>query len=553
MSTALVKPSAIVTIGGDTFAARRDSSCKLDSGAVPYAAGPIVLPLLDEAALANLDPRTGSRVTFTASINGGAPRPFNLGLRTRTVDHRAKTVRLDLASDEAILQDHMLLADDITPFDHQASLRALVGYVLGIATPGAVLAAGPDASVIPKWDSTNILVNPNVAASIANWTSTGTSQLVRNSGAGIGGGAGYAAATSNNANYEVWPEASTGLGNAPAIRAGEWYTFSAYSRIASGSATCFARIYWWDDAGGLIGAASGLPVALSSGWNRFSVAGIAPPTAVRASALLRYAGAFGNVVHVDAALMAQGRFVPDYYDGATADTVDYDYGWTGTANASNSTRTALVDAPEPEAFVWQAGQSAWDFLMPLTSAAGMVLWCDEKRVWRLDYPDARALPTQINLSPINTRDGEDILSRDDSEVWCSGVVVKYTWEEGGRTRTATRSAGTPGKVLLVQLNSPDPGPGAASAILARRQGTGRKQDVTAVSIMATTPGMSAQISLPGAPDTIGRITAVDFDLGSGFMTVETAGLVDVTPGDWLATDPAQNWSDTAAALDWKDA
>lgn len=553
MSTTLIEPSVTVSIGGNTFHARTDSSCKLDSGAVPYAAGPIVLPFVSDAVLASLDPRTGARVTFQAAVNGGTPRTFDLGLRSRTVDHRAKTVRLDLASDEAILQDHMVLQDDTTPFNHQASLRALVGYVLGIASPGAVLAAGPDARSSAKWDVMNILVNPNVATSIANWVGVGTNAPVRNTGVGFGGAVGYAQAASTQAEYEVWPEGSTGFGNAPAIRDSTWHTFRAYSRIAAGSATCYARIIWWDAAGGIIGGTSGQAIALTNQWQPLAVTAKSPAGAVRASALLHYSGASGNTVHADAAMLCEGRFAPDFYDGSTPDTVDYDFAWTGTANASNSTRTALVDAPEPEAFVWQAGQSAWEFLLPLTSAAGMVLWCDETRTWRLNYPDGRSVPEQINISAINSRDGEDILSRDDADVWCTGVVVKYTWEEAGKTRTATRSAGTPGKVARIELNSPDPGPGAAAAILARRQGTGRKQDVTAVTIMSTTPGMAAQISLPGAPDTIGRITAVDFDLGQGFMTVETAGLVDVNPGDWLALDPAQNWSDTADALDWKDA
>ena len=101
-------------------------------------------------------------------------------------------------------------------------------------------------------------------------------------------------------------------------------------------------------------------------------------------------------------------------------------------------------------------------------------------------------------------------------------------------------------------DTPYPGPGLAANMLARRSGTGRAQAVTTVARPATTPGMSASLTLPGAPETLGRVAAVTFHV-DGFMDLGLSGLIDVFPGDWLATDEDTDWSDLDPELDWEDA
>lgn len=68
-------------------------------------------------------------------------RVFDVTVRRRTIDHLSKKVTLELASDEALLQDYALIAT--TKYVNvQTSLRGLVAYVLGLV--GATLQPGSD-------------------------------------------------------------------------------------------------------------------------------------------------------------------------------------------------------------------------------------------------------------------------------------------------------------------------------------------------------------------------------------------------------------------------
>jgi hypothetical protein len=58
-----------------------------------------------------------------------------------------------------------------------------------------------------------------------------------------------------------------------------------------------------------------------------------------------------------------------YFDGATTDTSMYRYDCTGDVYNSTSTRTPLVDRG-PDALIWTAGQTAWNFLTPILQAVG---------------------------------------------------------------------------------------------------------------------------------------------------------------------------------------
>jgi hypothetical protein len=98
----------------------------------------------------------------------GAPRVFDLGLRSRTVDHQSKTVTVDLASDEALLMDYATLTEDGGARAHQASLRAVCNYVLGKI--GASLApGGPDADVTAYWSLANLFPDPSAESPVLAW------------------------------------------------------------------------------------------------------------------------------------------------------------------------------------------------------------------------------------------------------------------------------------------------------------------------------------------------------------------------------------------------
>jgi len=519
----------------------------LDAGRWPHVEGNVSISMDDPTILDHLDPRANRRLRITA---GG--RAFDLGIRDAQPDRDQATVRVSLASDEALLDDFAQLTDDTGAWSRQASLRAIVNYVLGKI--GAALQPGPeDANLTAKWDSVNLLVNPNLTTSLNNWTTVGTSAFVRNAGVGFGGIAGYAAATASAVNYEVWPEGSRAHTNAPAIRAGEWYTASIHTRIAVGSATCRARIYWWDDNGGLVSSVTGTTTNLttaSSTFQRISVTGLAPANAVRASALLLYVGASGNVVHVDAAMLSQGRFIPDYYDGATPGDSTYSYGWTGDPNASNSARTVLVDAPDPEAFVWPAGVSAIEFLRPLVQAAGYRLVCDELRRWTLRAADHRADGGLTYRAGVNIHTASEVLSREDED-WCDGMVVRYRWVAGGLARTRDDVFALPGatKIVLREIEAPYPGPGRAEYAVKRAQGRGRTITLDAQATWAEAVEQPLSITLDGSPIQTGITNRVEFDIARNTVTV-TSRTTDTPSTAWILVRVGERWIDSPAGEPW---
>jgi hypothetical protein len=223
-----------------------------------------------------------------------------------------------------------------------------------------------------------------------------------------------------------------------------------------------------------------------------------------------------------------------FFDGDTADTPNYVYAWEGPQDASPSTRTAVVER-RPELFTWLPGVSAWDFLTPLTAAAGLRLFCDETRGWELIDPATYKVPGRASIAGWNATRGLDRITRDDPNVFCTAVVVRYRWEDSdGQLRTAYDSAGVPGRVLVWEFDRAYPGPGAAAAILARRQGQGRVQEVTAVSDYTLTPGSEVAITLPGTIEQLGRVTRVSWSLTGGLMDVSTGGLLDLLPGSIAA-------------------
>lgn len=528
--TLYLRPEARVDIDGTEYGIIA-GTITLDSSAVPYGVAEFEVPLLDDTTLEWLDPRDNVRCPLEAGDETEALRPFNLGLRSRSVDNTGKTVSLRLATDEALLMDAAALADDTTPLTIASSLRAVVNHVLGAVIPGASLEAGTDADVTPLWDAINLVPNPSFEAGNGGYT------LVTNASAPLlVTTAGFVASGTQSMRYTSTAAGTTLIRVGTAldtmkVTPGRSYSFSFYHRSSTSRSGSIGLTFY---------NADGLQIAdpivswtsSSTTMGRHSMSAIAPPGAVSVWPRISTGSNTAGQFHwIDAVMLTEGEYLPVYFDGGLTDTAQYDYAWSGTANLSQSIRTKLVDAPEPDALVWRAGQTAWDFLMPLAAAAGMVLWCDENRDWWLKTPEARTIATTLSVSPDNTRDGTDTLSRDDDDAYVTGVAVIYTWtDRDGISRRRVDAAGTNEKVLTLELDQPYPGPGAAAGMLTRRQGTGRVQDVTSASDWAATPGMTVQITLPGAPETTGRLVSVRFNLDDGFMDIGTSGLVDIIPG-----------------------
>lgn len=135
MTTPLLTPACIVTVNTHDETPR-SGFVQLDETTV-YATAELEIPLIDEADVDLIDPRDGVRLSLTIES-----RLFDLGIRSRRVNHANKTITLTAASDEALLGEYSPLANiDLTA--HAGDIRALVNAVLAIVIPGAHLEASP--------------------------------------------------------------------------------------------------------------------------------------------------------------------------------------------------------------------------------------------------------------------------------------------------------------------------------------------------------------------------------------------------------------------------
>jgi hypothetical protein len=549
--TQLMRPFGTLSIGALTIKSVT-GSVSLNAGRVPYAMATVEAALTDPDDIETLDPRDTLRGLLTGGDDyTGASRVFNLGLRSRTVNHANRTVSLELASDEAQLIDYAPLTTDNGARTHEASLRAVCNYVLGKI--GASLAAGTaDANVTAAWNVTNLLVNPSFEVDASGWVQGGNGQSVVTS---------TNVAAAQGTRYLVYRSVNPGAaflnyGTNIRVDPGRVYTFTTYQNPETTARPCGVMIRFKDADGNTIRDNTSTMTSIPGDtWTRVSHTIGIPPGVAQVSLHVRQDATASNQAHrVDGAMFYQGNEVIPYFDGAKSADSLYAYVWDNAANASTSQRIPVVDRT-PEMFEWTPGVSAWEFLAPITTSAGLKLFCDENRVWRLVDPAAYSVSGLLTMSAFNTYEGTDTIDRANADSFCTGVVVKYRWiDNTGVQREATDSAGVPGKVLVWEFDRPYPGPGAAAAILARRVGAGRVQDVTALADWSATPGMEARISLPSTIDQQGTLSAVTWDLETGYMDAETSNLLDAPPDSWLGFDPAPNWADIPNTTDheWRD-
>jgi hypothetical protein len=467
------------------------------------------------------------------------PRVFNLGLRERVVDHDAKTVSLFLASDEALLMDYATLVEDTGARAYETSLRAVCNYVLGKI--GATLdPAGPDVDVTATFEITNYVNNP-VADTTAGFV-LGTNAT----GLGTDNTAGAILGSTAVLFRAIAAPAVAYLNVVGTINVspGDLLTASAYLSTPHGCQGA-VMIRFYDADGAALADRISPPGTIPNTWLRKSLTTSAPAGAARASMFVRMGPlAANNALRVDAPMMYLGGELVAPFSGSTPADPLYTYAWQGVVNASPSTRTPAVDRP-PELFVWKPGVTGWDLLEPLTSQAGFRLFCDELRVWRLVDPAEYVVDGFVVIHDGNATDGTDTISREDAEVFATGVVVTYLWEDStGTARVQYDTAGTPDKVVVIEYRRPYPGPGAAAKILARRNGSGRVEDVTALVQWEATPGMVASITLPVTPNQSGKVDAVTFALDdTALMDLATRGLIDIPADSWLAVNPGEAWTD----------
>lgn len=211
-----------------------------------------------------------------------------------------------------------------------------------------------------------------------------------------------------------------------------------------------------------------------------------------------------------------------------------------------------VDAPVPAgSAVWTPGTDAWSFLQPFVQQAGMRLWCDERRHWRLS-PDQLQRAGAVALSHLGTvTNAKDTIDRDAE--WYDAVQITYTWTDAlGATQYAYDSAVTPrySKVLDLTYKVPYPGPGAAQRVLDRANGRGRVLSIDAVSDYSIDPGIDATLQLADTPTQTGTVASVTWALPEAEMQIKTRGLIDTPESAWIKLPEGERWIDSPAGGTW---
>lgn len=539
----------------------------LDESWAPYAQASLDIAMPSETVAELLDPREDRRIEISVSADyplsdiPSQTRTFNLGLRERTIDHEAGTIRLDLSSDEALLMDKVLVSDEpIDYWDHRASLRAIINAAL--AEVGAALEPGTDdADMTPHWNVTNLFPNPSGETNTGYWALGGNSSNLTSSvlssptpilgtdtirWTAIAAGTSFAVAGANSGTSDV-----------VRVTPGNIYT-AALHTVTSGTQRPMSidLRFYAENGTTVLKAYSTTPVTPPSAvFVRHVVSGQAPVGAAYAAILIRAENSNAGQAHwADAAMIYEGSREINAYDGDTADDANYTYEWDGTAHASQSRRVALVPS-DPDALLWNPGESLWEFLQPLFQSAGMRLFCDEQQRWYLVNGSEYIAPGHTQLAyAVNLTRAEDAISRD-SEEWFDAAVVEYRWTDADgivQSRFDTYAEPDHTRTRSIVIDKAYPGPGFARYMVKRARGKGRTLDLAAVSQYTVTPSQPVSASLPLAPVQTGVVRSVSWGLSECLMVVQTRGLTDTPDTAWLFLPAGEAWTDSPVGESWTE-
>ncbi|RPE75195.1 MULTISPECIES: hypothetical protein [unclassified Frondihabitans] len=584
-----------------------DGSVRLDEGAQPYMGIELTVSRPSAAIYNQMNPTNSPRVTLTATeTNIGLPgtvRTFNGLVRSSQVSHVDDTVTLKIASDDVTLQDDRLIANaaDTSNYARAGSVRSIVAYMVKHAS-GRTLAAGTtDADFTPIYSVTNQIENPSFLNNLANTTTFGTigtngSLTQKTDGGAPGAGNGYA-------RLVYGTDATTAGGiriTKTGVTAGLAYSAGVYVRTnKSGGQPTRIRIAWISSSGSVISSNtfSAPNVNVVFAWNRLTISGAVAPAGAATVYVDTWAPngtnwASGNVLDIDGAMLVEGDYLPEYFDGSTTATDTYAYGWNGTSGGSTSNRAAAYER-STDSLVWNPGESAWEFLEPILDQAGLRLFCDEKRVWQLvdnDFnpPGLVTMASDFNIYGANDSIDRSATAIDGSPLFIDAAVVEYSWlDRKGSPRTAFDSFALPGATspFKFSVNRPYPGPGAAKYAVTRNNGRGHALDLTARQDWSVTPSQQISTTLPsqsaidgpvGTPlypsddlfpsddlvptgditppsndlPQVGYVSAVQWSIGADDMSVFTRGLIQIPTASWAYEAAGLSWDSLPAGSSW---
>lgn len=517
-------------------------SISMDTSRIPHVDGSLRCPLTPDL-LASLDPRVGARVSVTATRDGGTPRVFDLVVRSVRPDWAGGVADVDLTSDEALLEDYAPLVQDRTPRTFESSARAVTAYVL--SKIGATLIPGSvDADLTAQWPLDNLATDPRCTSPASTTFGGATATLTATTGISsvLGTGATTCATATLTAQATNWAE----LRKTITVTPGQVYSLRVAGRwslpgTTAGTRALTARAFWLDKDGNPLGEVAGPTVSVSdpgagsSPWTWLTLTAVkAPAGATQVRAIMRVAGplASGSVIEATAWMLVPADEVVPYFDGYTANDAVYAYTWTGDANLSTSHREPTIER-DPDALVWQPGQSAMDFLQPLLKVNGIRLVCDETRTWSLRDEDYQHAGSSAWRWAVNLTELSDSISIDGDEGWFDAAVYTYRWTGRDGIARVRRDAyalnDPPRKVLQVELTTPWPGPGRAETMVRRAQNRGRVTTVAGVPTWTEHTDQPVQVTTQDGTVLSGAAATVTYSLDDDTVTI-TSRTTRIPPG-----------------------
>lgn len=525
----------------------------MDEGNSPWLTAQTTIRRPSDAVMDLLDPDRGSPVVL--SLVAPAALTMRYTVQGREFNPGDDTVALTLVSDEYPLLTYAPSAPvDLRGKSYQASVRAVAAKVVSTAlgkTTAVQLAAGTADVPFTTYSAVeNLFPDPNVTT-IGNFSASsspsGRASLSQDTS--LGKNAARAISTGGAGVTRVQVSSTVKIDVTP----GQQYTGSVLPQATSTGAqpTGIISLVFRNDAGGAVQeftlSTGTLPTLLTNS-SRVAVTAVAPPGSTSVQVYLK-ASSTANLYSVSGAewMLVEGdgrdtdgtSWITWFQGDTVPGTTGYLYAWTGSANASSSTRTPAVDR-DPAALLWKQVDVADDFLRPILEATGLRLFQNELGVFTLADNGYR-VPGQVVMQHGSTlyggQESSSVLDEGDDgfPLNADAVIVTYAWTDAfGAARTATdvaTAAATYSRpYVLEKTDTPYPGPGQAKFLLTRLLARKRQIDTVGRPDWTARPGMAAVVSLPHRPTATGYVQAIEFDLAAATMTVTTKGLVTTPPG-----------------------
>lgn len=201
-----------------------------------------------------------------------------------------------------------------------------------------------------------------------------------------------------------------------------------------------------------------------------------------------------------------------------------------------------------QAAVWEVGTTGWDYVQSLVNAAGLRLWCDERRRWWLTAPLGPETAPGVYTAVVG--ESVDFLEKLSRDEWATGVIVTYEWDTSAGRQTQHDVAGGGTRVVQIRVPRPWPGNGAAAAILQRMRARGSLITSTQVSTYEVTPGWVMRAPSTDTAHQAGLVSSVVWNLDTDVVDVSSRDLSDTPARSWIMQPDGYRWTDVPVGVKW---